>query len=361
MAKSQTVKAREGEILDQNFITPGRFRELDGFRGLAAITVVIYHLGVPATQNYPRTAPSPYDIPLGELGVQLFFIISGFVILLSAIKSGSALKFAVSRFSRIYPTYWFALAVSALVYFIYGNPGRHITIPQTLINTTMLQRFLRVDNVDQVYWTLAVELQFYVMVALYLIIRKGKIYRGELTTILLTWSVIGTALCLLFHPEASLGGAPKMIVWAAVAEHSSLFSLGMMFFMYSHDRKFTWHIPYFAILASLNAALMHNLAHGIGVALIGLVFFIVVYLKNVPVLAKGPLNFLGRISYPLYLGHAMVGYMLVDLFYPVAGPWGARIIALVLVVCFAYLVHISIETKVSASFRSFLTRKLTKA
>lgn len=51
MAKSQTVKAREGEILDQNFITPGRFRELDGFRGLAAITVVIYHLGVPATQN----------------------------------------------------------------------------------------------------------------------------------------------------------------------------------------------------------------------------------------------------------------------------------------------------------------------
>ena len=201
MAKSQTVKAREGDVLDQDFITPGRFRELDGFRGLAAITVVIYHLGVPATENYPRTAPSPYDIALGELGVQLFFIISGFVILLSAIKSGSALKFAISRFSRIYPTYWFALAVSALVYFIYGNPGRHITIPQTLINTTMLQRFLRVDNVDQVYWTLAVELQFYVMVALYLIIRKGKIYRGELTTILLTWSVIGTALCLLFHPE----------------------------------------------------------------------------------------------------------------------------------------------------------------
>ena len=167
MAKSQTVKAREGDVLDQDFITPGRFRELDGFRGLAAITVVIYHLGVPATENYPRTAPSPYDIPLGELGVQLFFIISGFVILLSAIKSGSALKFAVSRFSRIYPTYWFALAVSALVYFIYGNPGRHITIPQTLINTTMLQRFLRVDNVDQVYWTLAVELQFYVMVAPY--------------------------------------------------------------------------------------------------------------------------------------------------------------------------------------------------
>ena len=120
-----------------------------------------------------------------------------------------------------------------------------------------------------------------------------------------------------------------MIVWAAVAEHSSLFSLGMVFFMYSHDRKFTWHIPYFAILDSLNAALMHDLAHGIGVALISLVFFIVVYLKNVPVLSEGSAEFLGTHFLSLYLGHAMVGYMLVDMFYPVAGPWGARIIALV--------------------------------
>ena len=66
MAKSQTVKAREGDVLDQDLITPGRFRELDGFRGLAAITVVIYHLGVPATENYPRTAPSPMTSPLAS-------------------------------------------------------------------------------------------------------------------------------------------------------------------------------------------------------------------------------------------------------------------------------------------------------
>ena len=81
---------------------------------------------------------------------------------------------------------------------------------------------------------------------------------------------------------------------------------------------------------------MHDLDHGIGVAFICLMFFVVVYLKNVPVLSRGPLNFLGRISYPLYLGHAMVGYMLLDLFYPVTGQWGSRIIALVLVICFAY-------------------------
>ena len=78
MAKSQTVKAREGEVLRSGLHHSRAFQELDGFRGLAAITVVIYHLGVPATENYPRTAPSPYDIALGELGVQLFssFLVS---------------------------------------------------------------------------------------------------------------------------------------------------------------------------------------------------------------------------------------------------------------------------------------------
>ena len=68
MANSLTVKAREGEVLDQDFITPGRFRELDGFRGLAAITVVDLSLGCSGYSNYPRIAPAPYDIPLGRVG-----------------------------------------------------------------------------------------------------------------------------------------------------------------------------------------------------------------------------------------------------------------------------------------------------
>ena len=179
MTPPRTVQhaRKPGEVLDNSFITPGRFSELDGLRGIAALAVVAYHFGYPAVQNYPRIAPEPYSIPLGELGVQLFFIISGYVILLSAIKSGSALKFGISRFARLYPTYWLALAVAAAVYFLYGNPGRDITVAQTLVNATMMQRFMLVDNVDQVYWTLAIELQFYLLMGLYLALRRGKIYR----------------------------------------------------------------------------------------------------------------------------------------------------------------------------------------
>lgn len=84
MTPPRTVQhaRKPGEVLDNSFITPGRFSELDGLRGIAALAVVAYHFGYPAVQNYPRIAPEPYSIPLGELGVQLFFIISGYVILL---------------------------------------------------------------------------------------------------------------------------------------------------------------------------------------------------------------------------------------------------------------------------------------
>ena len=83
-------------------------------------------------------------------------------------------------------------------------------------------------------------------------------------------------------------GASKMLVWGVVAEHAALFSLGMVFFMYSHNRRFTWLMPYCAAAASINAFLMHDSAHGVGVAIICAVFFAVIYVRHVPSACKGP-------------------------------------------------------------------------
>jgi len=70
MKKIRTIRRTQehNEILDNSFITPGRFRELDGLRGIAALSVVAYHFGYPAVQNYPRIAPAPHSISLGEHG-----------------------------------------------------------------------------------------------------------------------------------------------------------------------------------------------------------------------------------------------------------------------------------------------------
>ena len=358
MKKIRTIRRTQehNEILDNSFITPGRFRELDGLRGIAALAVVIGHFGATFNQNYIHSPQSPYSFPLGEMGVQLFFIISGYVILLTAIKSGSALKFMISRVARLYPTYWFGIIIATLVYVLYGNPGRHITQLQVLLNTTMMQRFIMVEDVDKVYWTLAVEMQFYLLVATYILFRRGKIYRREITVGIIIWSVIGTILCLVIGmPHNSLD---KIVLWSVLAEHAPLFCLGMVLFMYSHDRRFTWLIPLLTIMASINTYIMRDMLHAVTMLGICVIFFIVVYCPRVPFLAHGPIHFVGVISYPLYLGHAMLGYMIINILIPYLGDWGARGFTIILVIFWAYIVHITIETNVSVAFRKLLTRVL---
>ena len=89
---------------------PARLRELDLLRFVAAMLVMLHHYvgrlagwGVQNHHNMPGLAAVTH---FGNLGVDLFFLISGFVILMSAWGRGVG-DFAVSRVVRIFPSYWF--------------------------------------------------------------------------------------------------------------------------------------------------------------------------------------------------------------------------------------------------------------
>jgi peptidoglycan/LPS O-acetylase OafA/YrhL len=73
---------------------PGRIQELDALRGLAAICVVLFH----------KTMGSPHSnmfLKLGVTGVDLFFMISGFVILMTLKKVKTSKQFIIGRISRL--------------------------------------------------------------------------------------------------------------------------------------------------------------------------------------------------------------------------------------------------------------------
>ena len=70
------------------------------------------------------------------------------------------------RFSRLYPVYWAAVLITFCVMALFGFPEQEISVFDALVNLTMVQSAMNVPNVDSVYWTLWVEVQFYVLMGL---------------------------------------------------------------------------------------------------------------------------------------------------------------------------------------------------
>jgi peptidoglycan/LPS O-acetylase OafA/YrhL len=174
-----------------------RLAALDGLRLVAALAVAVYHYtaawridGVQLPQHFlPGTVPVSV---WGFLGVELFFLISGFVICMSCWGRGLG-EFFVSRVSRLYPAYWAAVLITAAVACAFPL-GDRPSVGQILINLTMLQQPLGVPPVDTVYWTLFVELRFYLIMAV--ILRRGLTYRRAvlLCAVWMTAAVLAPAL-----------------------------------------------------------------------------------------------------------------------------------------------------------------------
>lgn len=168
-------------------MTTGRTREvsaLDVTRLLAAQAVMFYHLvflswaeaehsrGIRAVVGNPAIfADATGWASLGWVGVPIFFVISGFVILMSA-ENKSATDFLIGRIARIFPGLWFFSLVSALVLFLCGV----LQWPDLTVRLLRSMTLFPVGPwVDGAVWTLVTEAVFYA--AVFALIRTGAIHR----------------------------------------------------------------------------------------------------------------------------------------------------------------------------------------
>jgi peptidoglycan/LPS O-acetylase OafA/YrhL len=141
-----------------------RLHFLDVIRGLAALAVVLEHSG---DRIFPAFREFTHDtFSVGKFGVTMFFLTSGFVIPLSLERHKSVASFWKSRVFRLYPLYWFSLLAAVSLYMI---GFRQMLAPQfadhllrnILVNTTMLQELVRVPHAIGLYYTLTIEMVFY--------------------------------------------------------------------------------------------------------------------------------------------------------------------------------------------------------
>lgn len=282
-----------------------RFYELDVLRGLAAIAVVFYHYTTRYHEFYPENDMfRGLDFKYGYLGVNLFFIISGFVIYLTINKCESIIEFIYKRGIRLYPAYIVAVILTFSIVSLVGLDGQEVGMTAAIINLSMLSGFLNVPYVDGAYWSLTVELMFYFMVGM--LFFWGVIKKVELTSII--WLSIAFITFFLSNVWTNnLLGYVKLI---GILEFCHLFIAGIMFYLLKSNHKKS----YYAIL--IFCLTYEFFLDGLMVGLIVTSFFVLFYLivlGKLHFLNNKLLIFVGTISYSLYLVHQNIGYVVINM------------------------------------------------
>ncbi|RIJ36637.1 acyltransferase family protein [Pontibacter oryzae] len=315
-----------------------RIQELDALRGVAAFGVFLFHFQL---FNY------------GYLGVHLFFIISGFVILLTANSVKSSSDFVIARISRLYPTYWACVILTSLVLIL---AGQAISLKQFVLNLSMFQMFLGEKNIDGAYWSLAEELVFYMVVfgALVLgLVRNVRLWGGFMLI-----SAIGG---IFLNPELGLQKNLQDVV-----KYFALFVAGALFYqVYIAPKLKAEHV--IGLLLCFAVTIQYQFGkhlsyynHTYEAIIIGACFGIFT------LLVAGKLGFLkqykwalfiGEISYPFYLLHQEIGLAFRRLF-PAQDMWVH--IAVVIAIFFgiaaiATLINRYIEKTISKTVKNKLS------
>ncbi|MDR1896542.1 MAG: acyltransferase [Prevotellaceae bacterium] len=274
-----------------------RIKELDALRGIAAVSVMLFHYTSFFREALQYNFSSKWDWNYGHYGVSLFFTISGFVIFLSIEKVGNVKEFLFRRFMRLYPVYWVCLLLSFFVILI-GKSNLSIPTAKELIcNFTMFQGLLYVRNVDGSYWSLLPELMFYIMIS---VLFKLKL--------LPKYSLIGYVWLFLMFVSLL---KPSIIDILLNLKFGMYFLTGMCFYKIMSKRGgIENHIIIFICLVAV-LIVKQNTERFIASALIFTVFYLFVY-GYLTLLNKKILLFFGAISYPLYLLHQSIGFVIIN-------------------------------------------------
>jgi peptidoglycan/LPS O-acetylase OafA/YrhL len=317
-----------------------RIANIERLRGLAALGVVLCH-AVGQFYGFTRYSPGPERLLgwAGQIGVAVFFVVSGFCIRLPmarALAGDPGARLEVRRYlgrraRRILPPYWIAIAASIAVGLIspiglldggHGllNVGLHLVGLHTLWPGSF-------TSINGVFWTIGLEIQFY-LAYLLLANRPATPAKGVALLVIAVaaygvaslafpnpspWRVVGQEFVLAtlwqwyigavladfyVRHASAFAAVPLGLAWAGrIVALAALFALGLADPVVAQVHLTYWALP-IAAMAAVAAALMGRQPA-----------------------RKGPLDVLGQASYSLYLLHpAVLGLVVLA---TKAGPWPA--------------------------------------
>ncbi|GAA0804329.1 acyltransferase family protein [Spirilliplanes yamanashiensis] len=351
---------------------PARLAALDGLRLVAALAVAVYHYAV--AWRLDGVSPPQHFLPTasrvavyGFLGVELFFLISGFVICMSCWGRPLGAYFT-SRVSRLYPAYWACLAITVAVVLLLPVTGGVPVegLPDwagIAVNATMLQQPMGVPSVDTVYWTLFVELRFYLLFAV--VVWTGLTYRRAVLfcAVWLTLAVLAPAWAL------------PVVTLVVVPEYAPYFVAGIAMYLIHRfgATPLLYGIVGMSWLVSLDRVADRMAAVHAGFPVPAWPGYLVVTASFAVILAValgwtdrirwGWLTVAGAVTYPFYLLHQRVGFSAIRYGHYGTGlpMWVLIALTLVLVAALAWLVHRYVERPLMPLLRDGLRRSIAAA
>ncbi|MFE3884931.1 acyltransferase family protein [Streptomyces lydicus] len=361
---------------------PSRLRALDGLRLLAALMVAAYHFGgrngeisqawggSPAHQ-FPTAAPL---FAYGCLGVQIFFVISGFVICLSgwvppvahhhpsvdrATPGQRRLRaFIASRVSRLYPAYWVAILLVTAVFALPWVAYKALPPSEVLTNLTMLQQPLGVDRVLGVCWTLWAEMRFYALFALCVVLPGAT--RGRVVLFCAGWT-LAAALAQAAHqpfldtvlmPEYApffIGGVGLYLLHRYGARDPIAWAIVLVSWLIGQHYAVAglWHAP------SATAFSYRSTAVIIAIVTLGFALVAAVALGRLRWANWRWLTVAGALTYPFYLVHEHLGWVVVRALHHGLGlpSYATLILTVALMLLLAWVLHRFVERPLTPVLR----------
>ncbi|MHA3837370.1 acyltransferase family protein [Terrabacter sp. AAH1] len=325
-----------------------RLALLDLLRFVAAAAVVLYHFTARSGPAWPeRTVeifPTLHQFTkYGYLGVELFFFVSGFVILMTA--WGRDLPgYVASRIARLFPAYWVAVLATGALLISAGSRLKHVGPREVLMNLTMVQAPFGVRDVDGVYWTLWVELRFYVLIGLFLLV---GITRNRVIAFAMLWPVVGAL--------ARITGS-DLVAGLLIADWAPFFAAGMLVFLARQEGwtltlvglcgfQLAWAVTLAVDDSAKYAAMSAALSPFVVAAVVFLAFLAVAFATTTSMASfRWPLaTALGLLTYPLYLIHEFWGWFVISKLSPQFADELVLGLALLTVVLLAWLIQRLVE------------------
>ncbi|GHH49127.1 peptidoglycan/LPS O-acetylase OafA/YrhL [Streptomyces umbrinus] len=346
-----------------------RLRALDGLRLIAALMVAAYHYGGrggEVTQAWGTSAKAQFPtlhswFAYGCLGVQVFFVISGFVICMSG--WGRPLRsFFASRASRLLPSYWAAIIIVTVVFALPVVAYKTVSPSDTLVNLTMMQQPLGADRVLGVCWTLWAEVRFYALFALCVVMPGAT--RQRVIMFCAGWTLAAVLTQAANEPLLDLVLMP---------EYAPFFIGGIGLYLVHRDRHdaYAWGIVIVSWLIGQNQA-VRGLWHAPNPDFFsyrtsfGIVLVVTFGFVAVAVIALGWLNWAnwrwltvaGALTYPFYLVHEHLGWVAIEAYHQTLGipAYATLPLTVLTMLALAWLLNRFVEDPLTPRMRKMLSK-----